>query len=506
MNIRAHSIRKTIFFLCLCALSPAFFPAQAAQYVLGGKNGWGDVSVRDRISEGTGRFGYKCLELATDGAARDADTDLLLDFEHGFAEETGNYTVTENSLFLSESPMMGKSAAVSRNTGGGIVLSGRETGLFGAEGPAGSFTIAFWLCPAAAENGEMILNWRSSRNAGGAVLYQFFKVMFSGNRVEWLFSNLFDGYTENSGYVALESRRSLVPGKWTHHLVSFNQESGLLEYRIDGALEDVLFVTDTGAEGGTVYPFVLGVPAALQLCSSYTGMIDDFNIRRRSFDGDEAAAAETAAALKKSVYSPSGGRFVSEPLLVRAGSILDSVTAEQYVPEQTAVRLYVRAGDNCYGWTADWPEWKPVDSGEKISGLAGRYFQVAADLFPDGAGMTTPAVTEIAVNYTEVPPPLAPFTVTAEAGDGCVTLSWSYSVDDMAGGYDIYYGTRPGEYLGRAAAEGASPIDAGNSASFRITGLKNGTIYYFAVAARSKADERICGPLSKEVFARPFLK
>ena len=91
-------------------------------------------------------------------------------------------------------------------------------------------------------------------------------------------------------------------------------------------------------------------------------------------------------------------------------------------------------------------------------------------------------------------------------GDGQVTLSWSYSVDDSAGGYYIYYGNRPGEYLGRAAVQGASPVNVGNVTSATLTGLKNGVIYYFAVAAYSKLDERICGALSKEVYARPERK
>ena len=108
--------------------------------------------------------------------------------------------------------------------------------------------------------------------------------------------------------------------------------------------------------------------------------------------------------------------------------------------------------------------------------------------------------------FDEVPSPLAPFTVIATPGDGEVTLSWSYSVDNTAGGYYVYYGERPGEYLGRTAAEGRSPIRAGNSSSFTVSGLRNGKIYYFAVASYSKIDDRITGELSKEVFARPQKK
>ena len=91
----------------------------------------------------------------------------------------------------------------------------------------------------------------------------------------------------------------------------------------------------------------------------------------------------------------------------------------------------------------------------------------------------------------------------AQAGDGYVDLSWEYSLDDTTEGYYVYYGTRPGEYLGIDSSDGTSPIKVGNVNSFRINGLKNGAIYYFAVAAYSKMDRRIVGNFSEEVYARP---
>ena len=154
----------------------------------------------------------------------------------------------------------------------------------------------------------------------------------------------------------------------------------------------------------------------------------------------------------------------------------------------------------------DSPEWLPVKAGEKISGVNGAYFQIAAELFPDGAGKITPSITEINLNYTPLPPPMPPLKVKATAGNGQVTLTWTHSVDESSGGYYIYYGTKPGEYLGRSAKEGASPINAGDATSYTVTGLKNGSIYYFAVAAWSKADENIRGDFSKEVYARPSIK
>ena len=165
--------------------------------------------------------------------------------------------------------------------------------------------------------------------------------------------------------------------------------------------------------------------------------------------------------------------------------------------------LYVRSGDNCYGWTDSWPAWRRVTSDEPLTGVSGLYFQLAAELLPDGGGTRTPTVTELDLHYTEQPLPLAPFTLRAEAGNGSVTLTWSYSVDDNAGGYYVYYGNKSGEYLGRVAVQGPSPVKVGNTTSITLTGLKNGTIYYFAVSAYSRIDDRINGLLSKEVYARP---
>ena len=102
--------------------------------------------------------------------------------------------------------------------------------------------------------------------------------------------------------------------------------------------------------------------------------------------------------------------------------------------------------------------------------------------------------------------PLPPFKVIAEPGDGEITLSWSHSLDKLTGGYYIFYGERPGEYLGAEALQGESPVDVGDVNRITFTGLKNGKIYYFAVAAYSNLDRRITGVRSVEVYARPLKK
>ena len=492
---------KPLFALVLLV---SFFSLPAETFTIGGKKGWSEVVNRTGITTGRGRYGYESLELDTNQNKLNEYTDLFLDFETPQLQElAGKYKIVQNNTVWTKKAARGKGAALSRSTAGGIVLNGGETSFFGNESPAGSFCIDFWICPSTVENGEVLLNWRSSRNINGVIAYQIINLSFYQNKVMTVFSNIFDGYTENGGELSLLTTKSIVPNTWSRHTISYNSSSGELEYRINGHLECIEFVTDTKHENGTVYPPVMGVSANLELCPHYTGLIDDFCIARTYSDVSLEMEDTVFDMFSQDHYVVQGGRFQSEPILFKEGTILNSVTAEMHIPPQTDIHLYVRGGDDYFNWTENYPEWIQVNSGEKLESVSGMYFQVAADLFPDGGGCHSPSITSVTLDYTLLPDPLPPVKIRAEKGDGSVTLTWSYSIEDTAGGYYIYYGNRPGEYLGRVATEGHSPINVGNINSFTLTGLSNGTIYYFAVAAYSKIDSRITGPLSKEVYARP---
>lgn len=478
----------------------AFVPLFAAQktLVLGGENGWKNISEMDGLALGKGQFGYDAIVLSTAAQNADASTDMLVTFDNGnFSDKAGNYKILENSLVSTADSVKGDGAALSRGNGKGLTLRGKDGSLFGSEGNSGSFMIEFWLCPAIAENGETVFSWRSSLNYNNYAEYQMISAIMSKNHLVWTFNNLFFGFKNEK--VILQGISNVVPQKWSRHTVSFDEENGILEYLVDGRTEDLVYVTKNGHESGEVCNPVLGKKASLEFCGAYTGKIDNIRINRYSY-GKELADVFTTGNEK---YKIDGGKFVTEPILVSHSAVMKKIDALMSVPSQTDVKFYVRSGDNCFGWTDSYPEWKEIVPGEDISDVSGLYFQVSAELLPDGGAEKTPAITELAIKYDEQDEPLPPFSVLANAGDGSVTLSWSYSVDDSAGGYLVYYGNRPGEYLGRTAVEGASPVKAGNQSSITLSGLQNGKIYYFAVAAYSKIDGRIIGTLSKEVYARP---
>ncbi len=99
----------------------------------------------------------------------------------------------------------------------------------------------------------------------------------------------------------------------------------------------------------------------------------------------------------------------------------------------------------------------------------------AQDLIPEtvaqGADTTFPSDVE---------------NLQAEGGDGLVTLTWDAATDNVGvEGYNIYYGTTPVTADSGSYTEG--PIDTGNVIEYDVTGLDNGTAYYFVVTAYDAA-------------------
>ena len=88
----------------------------------------------------------------------------------------------------------------------------------------------------------------------------------------------------------------------------------------------------------------------------------------------------------------------------------------------------------------------------------------------DSGGSSTPS-TEASGTVI----PTAPAGLSASAGNAAITLSWSAATG--ATSYNVYQGTKSG-------GEGAAPVQTSVSgASTTISGLVNGTAYYFTVAA-----------------------
>src|SRR5574344_944587 len=98
MNIIINYIRKNKFILLLTVFFLQFSFVFSEKYILGGKNGWSDVNIRNSVTTGIGRYGYESLELSTKARTRNDFTDLLLNFENNeFKDQIGKYSIIENN-------------------------------------------------------------------------------------------------------------------------------------------------------------------------------------------------------------------------------------------------------------------------------------------------------------------------------------------------------------------------------------------------------------------------
>ena len=111
----------------------------------------------------------------------------------------------------------------------------------------------------------------------------------------------------------------------------------------------------------------------------------------------------------------------------------------------------------------------------------------------NGGGSSGPSSE---VHATPEPPaPAAPSGVSASAGNGSASVSWSS--DSGATSYKVFEATSPGgeSYGGAAACTASAPTD-----TCTVNGLTNGTEYYFTVEAANGGGSS--GP-SSEVHATP---
>jgi hypothetical protein len=531
----------------------------------------------DNVLQGGTAAGSAGAGNARYGNARhDNAMDLALSFDEGqpdlFADSTGHYRVisatgmglsTADSsraragdgavLFTAAAAPLGSSSAIALSSVGAGSATGSPAGplvieardpeaLFAPGRHIRDFSLEFWLYPLNMENGEQILSWISSRPSlesaakpaswpgsagqktqGRVYIFQRIQCTAAKNKLQWSFLDFFSSPGEEKNIsLTITGESPVVPKTWSHHLIRFDSDTGLLEYLVNGKTETIVYASSSGAEGGEVYTPVIGEGGSFVLGGRFSGLMDEFRIRGGFYEpGIQKYASRGGRMETRAIdlgegssgilkLEASGGRITPTGSL--AGNVRNDYAGEGdfRFTDNSAIQFFIRAADNPYRWTD--ADWRPVMPGTTPpAGLKGRYVQLAAVFYPGGDGETSPYLEEVRIVYRPDESPLPPTRIMAVAADGAVDLSWRNSPTAETTGYLVYYGLARGDYFGEGAIIGTSPIDVGKRTSLHIDGLENGVIYYFAVAAYKRQDLQNAGDpgfnvgeFSREVSVRPL--
>ncbi len=493
-------MKAAILLLLLSCILVAPAYSLEEHIVLGREDNWQDTFLSG-VKKVPGNQGTLDLVLKDGEYSGEHATDILLHFNTSPVPiDSGSYTILKNLITVSEKhAQFGSGTGVFQGEREGIVLTPEMGSLFYRGTEWQDFSIEFWLYPARLGDGETIFLWQGTDRTNEGVMPQEVRFSIRGRKLHFSFLNFFQSPQGEPLTITLSGTTPLIPRTWHHHILRFDSTTGLLEYALDGETDGITYTNSRGRENS-----IISVPRIGRLSTSnlilgngYTGFIDEFRISRMFVEEPfiRRYAQKTGTAWTR-IFDLG---FTNSKLL--------KVDAFTDTPGSTALALYYRIGNDITsfqgngGGTLPWQQFGPGDRFE--TGNRGRYVQLMVEFFPGGYGFTSPSVSEIEIIYEPDYPPSPPALFIGSPGDGEVTLSWNEVESPDVEGYLLYYGEKPGNYFGKDAVQGPSPIDVGLTTSATVQGLENGRLYYFSVAAYDSAQPPHLSEFSHEISARP---
>lgn len=491
-----------IYILMFFTIGESSFYGDEDQIVIGGKEGWSSTSHVENIIYSKGLYGFDSLGLMAQPETKNEDYDLFLSFDGDVSKDFLHfYTISSsNAKYVSKDrAKYGSAALICRATPSApsLVLTPKENAFFFGNAKMTSFTIEFWLCPEDLRAGSTILKWWSQVLEKNVFMFQNIVVSIVENKLEWSLFNIWrDGYNRGID-VILQSKKPLSLEKWSHHLLTYDDETGLLEYRIDGKIDSIRYMTPSGKESPDVFYSMKGKTATVSIGEGYSGLMDNFAVKN-SFS-PQSFSDLTA----KYVRYNKDGHFISD--IIDTGginSIPKMLSVKMDTKKEATIAFFVRSSNTPYNWTDSQPAWHAIKPNIPITNCKqGRFFQIRANLYPAKDGMFSPTLHSMTLTYDKDVFARPPITLIAKEGDGYVDLEWSRSVDFDVKGYLVFFGERSNEYF-----LSSSPIDAKDALSMRIYHLTNGKLYFFSVVAYDENGKTCPGEFSKEVCIRPMQK
>ena len=486
-------MKKIIFLLII----PLFSLYSAEREYEAGNNSW-QLEKKVNLQELADSKNSISLSIREDEYIPDKRTILLMHFnEVEEYDSTGRCKVTNLSV-SDKVKKLGRGSGVFNAGGKALILDTQGKSFFPEKIYSGDFTFDFWLLSRNAADGENYFLYENYTDAGGKVLPQLFRSYLEDRRITWEIKNLFLPFDKEAFSLVLKGKKRIIPGTWSHHLLRYSSDTGMLEYLYNGVPEAVAYVNREGRETGHTYPFYAGESSIIEIGKNFTGAVDEFRIQ-----------GEWIENVCLSSIGHFSGTFITDLIdLKHSKSEIFNIDFKDTVPPGTDIKYYYHISDSPVSPVLDSAVWKEILSeNQRISG--GRFFFIKGILYSDGSKNISPEVNWIKIRYDEKSPPPPPSVVRAEVLENKLKLRWSKVPDSDIDGYLVYIGEKPGKYFCPDDESICSPVDAGLKNSILIDNLVNGKIYYIAVSSYYKTASPVGniikkgGNFSSEISARP---
>ena len=460
--------------------------SQESTIYLGEEDLWQNVQLTN-LSLINGKRGFLDITNSDNEYKADRYSDIILSFNSEESYDiTGNYKVINHVNYISSTDSLGGGAAFFDGSDP-FIMESNQNGMFSPSTLWGDFSLEFRMLPATLREGSTIFLWKGLHMNEESLIPQEIRCTISNRRLIWDFENFFLSPDNVIERISLSGDK-LIPGIWSHHLITFDSKTGLLEYRINNIPNDNVYTSKTGHESIEYNIPIIGNQQSfpIELGENYTGLIDEFRLSNKVID---------FPVLRK--YTASGFLETSVIDLKVPQSQLLRIESDSTMPANTSIRYqYAISNDKFELLNPDtnWIDFLPSESiNEK-----GRFVKVRSYLYSEIATDSAPVLSNFKLIYKEARPPAPPMELIIEKTGENYLLSWKKSINPEIKGYLVYYGEEPGQYFSVS-----SPLDSGSDNSILLDKLDSNKRYYIAVTSYKSLTPRLESSFSREISISP---
>lgn len=456
------------------------------QLILGESDLWKSVNLTN-LSLIEGKRGFLDITNKDNSYTPDKYSDMIYSFNNERTlDQTGHYKII-NSLSLSHIKGCYGGSAAMFDGGEPLLVEAEENALFLPSTLWDDFTLEFRLYAATLKEGSTLFLWKGLQKIDNNLVPQEIRCTVSNRRLVWDFENFFL-YPDNSlNHVSLKGDR-LIPGEWSHHMIIFNSNTGLLEYRINNIPSDSTYTSKERSEASEFNIPVVGNQQSfpIELGENFTGLIDELRISHAVINNPQLNRYTSSGVMETDILD-----------LNSPDSTLKSIYSETKLSGNTSIKYEIATAQNKLELIGPEINWEHYITGSDINKKT-RFLKIRAFLYAEPATDQAPVLSSLSIIYREASPPHPPINIKISNINNKLIVSWDKSIDPSIDGYMIYIGNEPGVYL-----LNGSPIDVGNKTSAILNNININRRYYLAVTSYRIEDMRIESSFSREISYSP---